>query len=68
MNKEILVIAMIHNLPSNYNDYNYLLCNVVDGEMWFYSADNDIKILKKIVEENKPYLNQIIFELTSFDN
>lgn len=67
MNKEINVNIKVNNLPETYKNYNYIICNLVEGNLWYYGADNDIKKLEKIKEENKEYLNQIIFELTAFE-
>lgn len=32
---------MINNLPNYANDYRYIVCRRVDGELWFYGAWND---------------------------
>ena len=67
MNKEININIKVNNLPETYKNYNYIICNLVEGNLWYYGADNDIKKLEKIKEENKEYLNQIILELTAFE-
>jgi hypothetical protein len=43
---------MINNLPANYTKYAYLIVILVDGEFWFYGADNDFNRANEVAREN----------------
>lgn len=31
----------VNNLPETFRNYNWLVCSVVDGELWYYGVYND---------------------------
>ena len=43
---------MINNLPAHYADYAFLIVRIVDGEFWFYGADNDFNRAMAVANEN----------------
>ena len=43
---------MIHNLPAHYTKYAFLIVRIVDGEFWFYGADNDFNRAMAVANEN----------------
>ena len=41
----------INNLPTNYTDYAFLIVRMVDGEFWYYGADNDFDRATRVADE-----------------
>ena len=31
----------VNNLPETFRNYNWLVCSVVDGELWYYGVYTD---------------------------
>ena len=42
---------MINNLPANYTAYKFLIVRSVDGEFWYYGADNDFARATAVADE-----------------
>ena len=40
----------INNLPSWVNADNYVVCSMVDGELWFYGAYNNKEKAEEVAE------------------
>jgi hypothetical protein len=41
----------INNLPANYTDYAFLIVRMVDGEFWYYGADNNFNRATYVANE-----------------
>lgn len=41
----------INNLPANYTNYRFLIIRMVEGEFWYYGADNDFERATRVADE-----------------
>ena len=57
--------ADIHNGPDGGFTRKYVICSVVDGELWYYGEDNDLTRVKKICRDQ--LVNKCYFEVDYHD-
>ena len=57
----VAIKANIHNKPEKGFTRKYVICSVVDGELWYYGEDNDLNRVKDICKNQ--FVSMCYFEI-----
>lgn len=55
---EIRTTIKVNNVPEYASEYDYIVCTLVDGELWFYGAYDDFARANMAAHEG----NRVIIE------
>lgn len=50
MGTEVKCAVNINNLHERALNYKYIICRAVEGGIWYYGADNDLKRASEVAE------------------